>query len=438
MSDVMVIFLICMLILMALLFLGVPIPYCFAGALIFLILNTEIPIRTLLIWGYSQMISPTLLAAPMFIVAGNLIGESGIAERLLEVARIFVGKIKGALGVVCVITCGVIGAISGSAFTGLASLGTILIPELRKEGYSNGFATALITCSSILGVLIPPSVPLIIYGWTTNTSILAAFLSTVIPGVMTILTFSIINLVYARKFAVAEPAEEKTEEETERLPGKRKVIIGAIPALMMPVIILGGIYGGIFTASEAASVCAVIALIVGIFFYRRLKGRNIIGTFRKTSSSIGAIFMMIYFSMLMSQVLTQLQIPQKLVEVFLGITDNKYLVLLILNIFLLLVGMIVNDSTAILLVAPLLLPVAQSYGISSVQFAAIMVVNLAAGGLTPPYASILYFGMRIGHVKMGELMKSVLVFLLVGYLPVMLATTYIEPVTMFLPRLFGY
>lgn len=433
--NVMVAFAICMCLLLILLLIGIPLPYCFAGALILLVATCNVPVRSLFVWGYSQMISTSLLAVPMFVIAGNLIAESGMAEKLVGLARVFVGKIKGALGVIVVVICGIMGAISGSAFTGIAALGGIMIPELRREGYSRGFATSLVTCSSILGSLIPPSVPLIIYGWATGTSILAGFLSTVVPGILTIITFSVLNIVYARKYANAPVVEETVAEEKPK--SKKKVIIESIPALMMPVIILGGIYGGIFTATEAASVCAVLAILLGIFVYRRLKAKNTLNMLRSTASSIGSIFMMIFFCLLLSQAMTQLQIPQMLVNVFLGFTDNKYVVLLMVNVFLLFVGMIVNDTTAIMLCAPLLLPLINAYGISPVHFAAIMVVNLSAGCLTPPYASVLYFGMKIGHAEFGEMMKNTAVFLLIGYLPIVLLTTYIEPISMALPRLFG-
>ena len=182
--DVMTAFAFCMVLLLVLLLVGVPLPYCFAGALIFMVATCGIPIKSLFVWGYSQMISTSLMAVPMFIIAGNLIAESSIAEKLVDLARIFVGKVKGALGCICVVVCGIMGAISGSAFTGIAALGSIMIPELQKEGYSRGFATSLVTCSSILGTLIPPSIPIIVLGWTTGISILGCFMATVVPGIM--------------------------------------------------------------------------------------------------------------------------------------------------------------------------------------------------------------------------------------------------------------
>ena len=436
--DIMVSFGVCMALLLILLLLGVSLPYCFAGALIFMVGVCGIPIKSLFVWGYTQMVSTSLMAVPMFIIAGNLIAESGIASKLIELAKIFVGKIKGALGCICVVTCGILGAISGSAFTGIAALGSIMIPELEKEGYSRGFATSLVTCSSILGSLIPPSVPIIIFGWTTGITILGCFMATVVPGVLTILTFSAINMFYARKYAEKKEQMEVGDTAGQQVRAKKKIFLEAIPALAMPVIILGGIYGGLFTATEAAAVCATLALLLGVLIYRQLKMANMNTMLKSTASSVGSIFMMIFFSMLLSQCMTQLKIPQMLVEAFMGFTDSKFLVLLMVNVFLLFVGMIVNDSTAVMLCAPLLLPLVTAYGINPVHFGALMIVNLSCGCLTPPYASVLYFGMKVGNAKFGEMMKNTLVFLLAGYVPVMLLTTYVEEVSLFLPRLLGY
>ncbi len=313
-----------------------------------------------------------------------------------------------------------------------------MIPELEKEGYSRGFATSLVTCSSILGSLIPPSVPIIIFGWTTGITILGCFMATVVPGVLTILTFSAINMFYARKYAEKKEQIEMEDTAGQQVRAKKKIFLEAVPALAMPVIILGGIYGGLFTATEAAAVCATLALLLGVLIYRQLKMANMNTMLKSTASSVGSIFMMIIFSMLLSQCMTQLKIPQMLVEAFMGFTDSKFLVLLMVNVFLLFVGMIVNDSTAVMLCAPLLLPLVTAYGINPVHFGALMIVNLSCGCLTPPYASVLYFGMKVGNAKFGEMMKNTLVFLLAGYVPVMLLTTYVEEVSLFLPRLLGY
>ncbi|KZL89835.1 TRAP transporter large permease [Clostridium magnum] len=443
----MTIFVLDVLLLVILLILGTPLPFVFGGGIVFMMIFADVPIKSLMLWSFNQMISPVLLASPFFMLAGSIIAESGIAKRLMDFANLFINRLKGGVGVLSVITCGILGAISGSSFTGIAAVGPVLIPEMEKKGYERGFATSLVTCSSILGVLIPPSIPLIIYGWVTGTSVLGSFLSTVGPGILTIITFSIINLIYARKrlsssneYAATIEEEIVTNNEVQVNKSKNPfgIFIKAIPGLCMPVIILGGIYGGVFTPTEAAAVASVLALFIGFFIYRELNMKKTYNMMRSSSISIGAIMTMITFCLILSQIFVMLKIPEQLVDIFMGITNSKLLVLVIVNIFLLFIGMIVNDTTAIILTAPLLLPLVVKFGISPIQFAAIMTVNLAAGGITPPYASVLYYGMMVGDCKFSKILKPTLVFLLFGYLPVIILTTYFEPVSMFLPRLFGF
>lgn len=438
------IFVLDILLLVVLLLIGTPLPYCFGAALIFMVMFAGIPINSLMLWGFNQMIGPVLLAGPLFILVGSLIAESGIATRLLKAINLFIGKIKGAIGVLVILACGLLGAISGSSFTGIAAVGPLMIPQMVAQGFSRGYATSLVSVSSILGVLIPPSVPLIIYGWVTGTSVLGSFLATVGPGILVMILFSIINIIYSRKVIsttyneTAIALEQKVEMDTGEKKKSIKIIIGAIPGLLMPIIILGGIYGGVFTPTEAAAVAGVFALIIGIAVYHEMGRVKIYRVFKESTSSIGAIMAMILFCLLLAQTYVQLRIPQQLVEIFMGFTESKVVLLIVLSIFLLFVGMIVNDTTAIILCAPLLLPLVVSYGINPIHFAAIMCVNLAMGGVTPPYASVLYFGMRVGKAKFSEVLKPTFMFIFLGYLPVLILTVFWEPLSMFLPRLFGY
>lgn len=424
------------ILLVFLLMMSIPLPYCFGGALMFMAIAGGASMRSMMLWGFNQMISPILVASPLFILAGTIMGASGIASRLLDFSDIFVGRIKGGVGVVAVFTCGIIGAISGSGFTGVAATGPILIPRMVEQGYPRGYATALVTVSSVLGLLIPPSIIMIFYGWVTDTSIIAAFLSTVGPGVVIILTFSVINMVWARKFPNIKLPENNEKGMVRVKMNIRKTVI-AIPALSLPVIILGGIYGGVFTPTEAAAVAAVASLIIGFLIYKELTFKTVAEVVRDSSTSIGAIMTMIIFTLMLSQTYVLLKVPQALISILFGITESKVLLLIIINIFLFLVGMIVNDVTGMILVAPLLLPLVTELGISTVHFAAIMGVNLAMGGVTPPYASILYLGMRLGKCEFSEIFKPTMIFLLLGYVPVVFLTTFWAPLSMFLPRLMG-
>ena len=362
-------------------------------------------------------------------------GVSGIARYLLDFVDSFVGRRKGGLGVVATVSCAIIGAISGSGFTGVAATGPILIPRMVERGYPRGYATALVTDSSILGLLIPPSVVMIVFGWVTETSILACFLSTVIPGLLVTLAFSVINIIWSRKFPlILEPEMSKAELRKERIRRGWK----ALPALMMPVIILGGIYGGIMTPTEAAAASVVYSIPVGIYIYGGLNRSNYCKVAKDSAVSVGAIMLMIMCSMMLSQTYLMLRIPQAIVSSVFGITQSKIILLILVNILLLFIGMIVSDITGVILVAPLLLPLMNAIGVHPIHYAAIMGVNLAVGGVTPPYASILYLGMRVGKVEFTEIVGPAMAFVLLGYLPVMLLTTFCPALSMWLPGLLGF
>ena len=424
-----------MLILIILLTLGVPLSLCFGGALLFMTFFARISMLGILLWGFNQIINPILLTIPLFILAGGVMSESGIAKFLLDFVNAFIGRIKGGLGVVAVVTCAIIGAISGSGFTGIAATGPILIPRMVEEKYSRSYATALITCSSILGLLIPPSTILIIYGWVTGTSILACFLSTVGPGLLIVLTFSIINLFSVRKMPLILTTPMNFKQK------RKKIVVStwqAIPALSMPVIILGGIYGGVFTPTEAAAVAVIISLPIGFLIYRGLKMKNFYKIVKESATSVGTIMVMILVALMLSQTFVMLQVPQAIIKFMFGITTNKYFLLFMVNILLFIIGMLVNDATGMVLAAPLLLPLVKELGITPVQFAAIMGTNLAMGGVTPPYASILYLGMRVGKVEFTEILKPTLKFIILGYVPVVFLTTYWPELSLFLPRLLGF
>ena len=421
--------------LVVLLMFSVPLPYCFGGALLFMSLFGDVSMKSMMLWAFDQMINPVLLASPLFILAGILMGGSGIAKKLLDFVDVFIGHIKGGLGVVCCVTCAIIGAISGSGFTGVAATGPIMIPRMVEQGYPRGFATALLAVASILGLLIPPSGIMILYGWVTETSILACFLSTLVPGLLITLLLSIVNMVWAKKFNLKLESRDVVRERRKELVPRT---ISAAPALLMPVIVLGGIYGGVFTATEAAAVSAVYAIPVGFLIYRGFEGGNFFPLLRSSASAIGSIMTMILFCLMLSQTYVMLKVPQAIVSIVYSLTENRTLLLIIINLFLFLVGMVVNDATGMILVAPLLLPLMKQLGVDPIHFAAIMGVNLAMGGVTPPYASILYLAMRIGNCSFQEILGPTLAFLIFGYVPVVFLTTFWPPLSLYVPRLLGY
>ncbi|SDQ24249.1 TRAP transporter large permease [Pseudovibrio sp. Tun.PSC04-5.I4] len=422
-------------VLVILLTLGVPLPYCFGAGLMTMYFVGDVVMKGNMLWGFYQLGNPVLLAIPLFVLAGTIMSVSGIAASLLNFVNIFIGHLRGGLGVVATISCALIGAISGSGLTGVAAIGPLLIPEMEKQGYPRAYATALIANASLLGLLIPPSVTMIVYGWVTDTSILACFLATLGPGLLIMCSFSVVNLRLARKFdlKLEERPQGKAFVKEASSRGFR-----ATPALLMPVIILGGIYGGIMTPTEAAAVAVIYAIPVGFFIYRGLTIKTFLGAGKEAATSVGAIMLMILFSMILSQMFVLESVPQELVEAIFAITDNKVMLLILINVLLFLVGMVVNDVTAIILIAPLLLPLMDAIGISPIQFAAIMGVNTAMGGVTPPYASILYLGARIGKVPVTQVIRPAMVLILFGYLPVVFLTSFWSDLSLFIPRYFGY
>jgi len=245
----------------------------------------------------------------------------------------------------------------------------------------------------------------------------------------------VVNLWMARRFKLVLDEKPKANELVAEV-GRRGMT--ATPALLMPVIILGGIYGGVMTPTEAAAVAVIYSLPVGFLIYRGLKWGNFLSAGKEAATAVGAIMLMILFSMILSQMFVMESIPQALVESIFEISENKILLLVLINILLFLVGMVVNDVTAIILIAPLLLPLMEAIGVSPVQFAAIMGVNTAMGGVTPPYASILYLGARIGKVKVTKVVRPAMILILTGYLPVVFLTAFWPDLSLFLPRFFGY
>lgn len=419
---------------------GIPLPFCFAGAFAFVVATCGLNVTSLMVWGAKQMASLTLIAGPIFILCGMLMTDAKIIDRILDVTDRLFKKVHGNLGYIVIVTCAFIGALSGSSFTGVAAVGPALTPRMDKMGYPRGFSAALMTASTILGVLIPPSIAMIMYGWVTGVSVLACFLSTVIPAIILMAFLGVINYFEAKKYCSAG-LEVRPEDQGKTAAGgmssKRKTA-GAIPALILPVLILGGIYGGFFTPTEAASVATLFTLIIGFFIYRTLSGKIVAKSLRSATGSIGAIMTMTFFCLLLSQSYVMLDLPRMLVRFFTSITESKVVILLLIFAFLVFIGMIINDTTAIVLCAPILLPICEAYGVSGVQLAAIMVVSLGIGGLTPPYASTLYLSMRVCDAKFEEILPPAIRMILLAYFPTSLLVLFIPQLSTWLPSILGY
>jgi C4-dicarboxylate transporter, DctM subunit len=416
-----------------LLILGVPVPLCFAAAVALLVLFGDYASANFLVGaGFTQLSSIILVAIPLYILAGGIMASGGIAGRLVDLADSVFGRFRGGLGIVAIVATAVFGAISGMASSAVAAIGRIMIPRMEERGYDRAYATALIASSSVLALLIPPSASMIIYGWVTGSSILACFLATVGPAILLMGLLAFWNRVLTRKMVLVSPAPAPFRDMVGEtwLRAKR-----AGAGLLMPMIILGFIYGGVTTPTEAAAVAVVYAIPVSIYLYRDLTWTTLSEVIWKSAQIAGVLMLLIFFATMLARLWTFEEVPQQIMQALLSISSEPIILLLLINLMLIIIGMFMEDVSGILLGAPLLLPVAVAAGVDPIQFAAIMGVNLGMGLITPPTAPILYFAALIGRVGIGGMLVPTLVFVFFAYLPVVLITTFVPLVSLWLPTL---
>jgi C4-dicarboxylate transporter, DctM subunit len=419
------------LLLAGLLILGVPVPLCFAAAVLLLVLFGDYASANFLVGaGFNQLSSIVLVAIPLYILAGGIMAAGGIAGRLVDLADCIFGRLRGGLGMVAIVATAVFGAISGMASSAVAAIGRIMIPRMEERGYDRAYATALISSASVLALLIPPSASMIIYGWVTGTSILACFLATTGPACMLIILLSVWNRILTGRMPLRVPAPAPLRTiVTDTFTSARRAGAG----MVMPMIILGFIYGGVTTPTEAAAVAVVYAVAISVYLYRDLDWTSLSTVIWQSAQIAGVLMIVIFFATMLGRLWTFEEVPQQIMAGMLAISSDPIMLLLLINLCLIIVGMFMEDVSGILLAAPLLLPVAVEAGVHPVQFAAIMGVNLGMGLITPPTAPILYFSALIGRVGLGGMLKPTLVFILFAYLPVVLVTTFMPAVSMWLP-----
>ncbi|WOD08629.1 TRAP transporter large permease [Marinomonas sp. GJ51-6] len=307
-----------------------------------------------------------------------------------------------------------------------------MIPRLVERGYDRNYAVSLVACSSVLALLIPPSASMIIFGWVTNTSITALFLAPILPGFLLIMLFMFWNRVLTRNMPIKAPEPVGFVDAAKIASVKAK---RAAFGLAMPLIILGCIYGGVTTPTEAAAIAVVYAIPVGFLIYRDLNWKSFYDIVWKSAQTSGVLMVLIFFASMLARLFTMENVPQDMMGSFLAVTENKILLLLMINLFLVVIGMFMDDVSGILLVSPMLLPIMLKLGVDPIHFGAIVAVNLGMGLITPPTAPILYFAAMVGGVKLGGILKPTLVFVLFAYLPVVLLTTFLPDLSMALPRL---
>lgn len=416
-----------------LLVIGVPVPVCFGAAVIMLVMIGDYPTSSFLIpSGLSKASSIILMAIPLFIYAGNLISAGGIGDRLVAFVESIVGRVRGGLGVVVILVTAVFGAISGMATSAVATIGGIMIPKLIERGYSPGYACSLIAASAVLALLIPPSATMILYGWVTSTSISAVFLAPILPALLLVALLSFWNFVLTAKMPIKVLPPVAPDVARRRiLHTGRRAFVG----LLMPVAVLGAIYGGIATAVEAAAIAVVYAIAVGFLFYRELDFRSLVTASWKSGQVSGVLMMVVFFSSMLAMLWALEDYPTLLRDQLLGLSDDPVVILLLVNLLLIIVGMFMDDVAGILLVTPMLYPVITGIGVHPVHFGAIIAVNLGMGLITPPTAPILYFASLVGGAPFSQMLRPTLVLIFFAYLPVVLATTFIPALSLTLPRL---
>ena len=397
------------------------------STLVTMVLTTNLDVITIPQYCFRGLDSFPLMAIPFFMLAGNLMKFGGLSEKLINLSNSLVRGFKGGLGHVTVLASMFFAALSGSAPATVMAIGSNVIPQMEKHGYDRGYATALASTAGTIGVIIPPSIPFVIYGVVSGASISDLFVAGIIPGILIGIVLMVVNYIYARKYGYGGEGRASFREFLHELKD-------AIWALLVPVIILGGIYGGIFTPTESAVVAVVYTLIIGFVVYKELTWKKVWDAFMETGALNGTTTFMVGLSMSFAAYLTLAGIPSAVGQAILSLDAGPVVILLLINVVLLVVGSFVDNISSTIILTPILLPIAQGVGMTAVQFGIVMTVNLAIGFITPPYGVNLFYGSAIGKVSIEELSKKILPF--IGAMIIcLLLLTFIEPLSMWLPTL---
>ena len=373
----------------------------------------------------------SLLAIPFFILAGNLMNKGGIAIRLINLAKLFVGNIPGALTHTNAVANMLFGAISGSGTAAASAMGSIIGPIEEEEGYDRDFSAAANIATAPTGLLIPPSNVMITFSLVSGgTSVAALFMAGYIPGILWGLACMAVIYYFAKK---------KGYRSTKKFSNKEKVTVflQAIPCLFMIVVVIGGIIGGIFTATEGSVVAFVYSLILSVVFYKSIKISELPKIFLDSAEMTGIIIFLIGVSNIMSWVMAFTGIPTAVSEAMLSISDNRYVILFIINILLLIVGTFMDMTPACLIFTPIFLPICQQLGMNTIHFGIMMIFNLCIGTITPPVGTTLFVGVKVGGTKIENVIKPLLVYF-AAIVAVLLIVSYIPAVSLWLPSLMGY
>lgn len=410
-----------------LLFLNVPIALSLGISSIIAMLGAETPMIMLPINVYSSIGKFTLLAIPFFVLAGNVMEKAGISERLINLANKAVGHKKAGLAIVCVITSCFFAAISGSGPATVAALGVIIIPAMIKAGYNDGMSSALMATAGAIGIIIPPSIAYVVYGAIAGVSIGKTFVAGIIPGILMGTALIIACLILVRKLDLVQ--QEKAPMREVWIAFKE-----AIWGLLMPVIILGGIYGGFFTPTEAAAVSAVYGIVVGVFIYKQVNLKNLYEILVESAVQSAVVMIIVACASLFAWIVTTQGVAAMVSNYLLQMSNSQFLFLLIINIVLLIAGCFIDAVSALYIFVPIMLPVAMQLGYDPVALGIVMTMNLAIGQVTPPVGVNLYVACGISKVSLKDISRKVIPFVIASIISLLLIT-YIPQLSLWLPNM---
>jgi len=425
-------FTIATIILMVTIIIGFPIAFAIGGTtLIYMMMTNPANITVMPMRMFSGVNSFTLMALPLFMLAAEIMIKTGISTRMFDFVRIRLGKYRGGLAYVNIVASTIMGSLSGAALSDIAGLGYVEIEAMKEEGYDNAFACAITAASSIQSPLIPPSNIAILYAGIMSMSVGAVLYAGFVPGLLIALSQMLYVKLNAKRLNLPKHEKQYTKEE------KRKYSRDGYIALAMPAIILLGITFGIFTPTEAAAVAVFYALFVGVFVFRNLRFRQVTDALWTSAQSTANLFLIISLSSVFAWAIGIEKIPDQLASGLLSLTSNRYLILIVINLMLIIIGMWMETGAAIMLFAPILAPIAYKMGVNPLHFAVIMLVNLTVGLITPPVGVVLYATAAVGKEMFEHVVKATMPFIIMGFV-VVLVVTYFPPLVLFVPRLLGF